>query len=101
MYWWDYASVQFVGMLVIGLLCGWAITEARAAGALNRRRIRRNPAGRALGRHLADLAALEARLSATLRRLEALEKRRADDASIIRLAPQRPALLDRRGGEAA
>ena len=96
MYWWDYASVQFVGMLVIGLLCGWAITEARAAGALDRRRTRRRAAGRSTSRRLADLAALEARLSASLSRLEALEKRQAE-ASIIRL----PAPRGRRGGEAA
>lgn len=96
MYWWDYASFQFVGMLVIGLFCGWAITEARAAGALDRRCTRRKAARRSRSRRLADLAALEARLSASLSRLEALEKRQAE-ASIMRL----PAPHGRRGGEAA
>lgn len=96
MYWWDYASVQFVGMLVIGLLCGWGITEARSTGALDRCRTRRQAARRSRSSRLDDLAALEARLSASLSRLEALEKRQAE-ASIIRL----PAPRGRRGGEVA
>lgn len=88
MYWWDYASFQFVGMFVIGLFCGWAITEARAAGAPRGRRARQKAVRGPNARHRADLATLEARLAASLRRLEALEIGRAE-GSIIQLAARR------------
>ncbi len=100
MYWWDYATFQFTGMLVIGLLCGWAISEARAAGAPKRHRNRHMRARRALNQQFADLAAIEAGLALSLRRLEALERERADRA-IIQVSPAHAPYLEQRGGEAA
>lgn len=71
MYWWDYASVHFVGMFLIGLLVGWAFTAAFAGGAGRLRRPRRFDV---LDSHLVELSALLKRQQAVLRRLEEIER---------------------------
>lgn len=104
MYWWDYAAVQFFGMLVIGLvlglLCGFSIADARNGGAFRRRRTRPKRAVTSTELRLARLEAFAERFAAALRRLEAMEYGR-NDCAITRLPARRAEPISQCDGEAA
>lgn len=94
MYWWDYAAFQFSGMFAVGLLIGWAVTEARAAAA-KRRRVRRPRPASFDQRLAAELVVAQTRLAMACRLVEKLENEMSPLAPPItsmyqaRLAPPR------------